>query len=178
MNGSLGYEKIVKVSNVGKRFALKISVIFSYIALGIIILLATLNNVNNALPIFITGALVLFGVVKLTWKYLYLEYEYSFSCGTLCVSKIYGKRTRKQIIEADIKSLIMIAPATQENIEKAEHLDAEERVMAVSDENAENIWIALSGDINEKRTLVFFEADERSLGILKLGNPYAFSKKI
>jgi len=172
------YERVVKASNTGKRFALTVSVILSYIAVGLIFLLAALSDLNNALPIAAIGALITFGIVKLTWKYLRLEYEYSFSYGTLCVAKIYGKRTRKQLVEADIKSLVMVAPATQENIDKAERLEAEERVIAVSSESAENIWLALTGDKDEKRVLVFFDADERSLGILKSLNPYAFSKMI
>ena len=141
-------------------------------------LLAALSNLSNALPIVAIGVLIILGLIKLMWKYLCLEYEYSFSYGVLCVSKIYGKRKRKQIVEADIKSLIMIAPATQENIAKAEHLEAEERVISVSSEKAENIWLVLTGDKDEKRVLVFFEADERSLAILKSVNPYAFSKRI
>ena len=178
MNGSLSYEKVVRVRSAGKHLALKISVILAYIAVGVTFLVAALSNLKNALPITVIGALVTFTLIKITWKYLQLEYEYSFSYGTLCIAKIYGKRARKQVAEADIKSLIMIAQATQENIEKAERLDAEARVLAVSSEGAENIWLVLTGDKDEKRTMVFFEADERSLSILKSVNPHVFSKKI
>lgn len=178
MNSTQTYEKIVKADNTGKRLALKISVILSYIALAVIFLLFALNNPSFLVVILAMGALVVFGVIKFTWKYLQLEYEYSFSYGTLSVSKIYGKRTRRQVAEGEIKSLLMVAPATEENIEKAERLEAEERVLAVSSERAENIWLALTGDKDEKRVLIFFEADERSLGILKSVNPYAFSKRI
>ena len=178
MNSSQTYEKIVKAADTGKRLALKISAILSYTVLAVIFLLVALNNLSFMVVILAMGALVTLGVVKVTWKYLQLEYEYSFSYGTLCIAKIYGKRTRKQIVEADIKSLVMIAPATDENIEKAERLEAEERLVAVSSNSADNIWLALTGDKDEKRVLIFFEADERALGILKSLNPYAFSKRI
>ena len=81
-------------------------------------------------------------------------------------------------LSADIKSLTMIAPATQENIAKAEHFEPDARVYAISSEAAENIWLALTGDKDEDRVLIFFESDERSLDLLKSVNPYAFSKKI
>lgn len=178
MNNAQSYEKIVKASVTGKRLALRISVILSYLALAVVFLLFALNNLNFFAVILVMGAIVIFGVVRFTWKYLQLEFEYSFSYGVLSVAKIYGKRTRRQVAEGEIKSLLMIAPATEENIASADRLEPEERVIAVSSESAENIWLALTGDKDEKRVLIFFEADERSLGILRAANPYAFSKKI
>ena len=178
MNSSLSYERVVKARNTGKRLAVKISVILAYVIVAVLFLIAAVSNLKNVLPILAIGALVTFALIKITWKYLQLEFEYSFSYGTLCISKIYGKSTRRQMVEADIKSLLMVAPATKENIDKAERLEAEDRIIAVSSEAAENIWLALTGDKDERRLLVFFEADERSLSILKAVNPYAFSKRV
>ena len=178
MNSSRTYEKVVKVSSTGKRLALKVSVILAYIAFAAVWAVVALNNLDILVVAAVAGALLTFGIIKLTWKYLQLEYEYSFSYGELGVAKIYGKRKRKQIVSADIKSLTMIAPATQENIAKAEHFEPDARVYAISSEAAENIWLALTGDKDEDRVLIFFESDERSLDLLKSVNPYAFSKKI
>ena len=178
MNNLGTYEKIVKASLTGKRLAVRIAAILLYAIIAVAFLIAALINFNIFAVIALVGALVTVGLIKLTWKYLQLEYEYSFSYGTLSVAKIYGKRTRRQVAEADIKSLIMIVPATKENIARAEHLEAEGRVIAVSSESADNIWLVLTGDKNEKRVIIFFEADERSLAILKSTNPYAFSKSI
>lgn len=178
MNSAESYEKIVKAALTGKRLAVRISAILSYIAIAVVFLLVALNNISFFAVIIAMGALVIFGIVKFTWKYLQLEFEYSFSYGTLSIAKIYGKSTRRQLVEADMKSLLLIAPATEENIDRAELLEPDERVIAVSSESADDIWLALTGDKDEKRVLIFFEADERSLGILRTANPYVFSKKI
>ena len=77
----------------------------------------------------------------------------------------------------DIKTLTMIAPATKENIAKAEHFRPDACIYAVSHDGAEDIWLILTGDEDKKRFLLFFEADERSLDILKSSNMVAFSKK-
>ena len=178
MNNLQTYERIVKAANTRKRVAIKISLILSYLLFFSLWLIFALNNPNIFIPIIIAGALSTFGAFRISWKYIQIEYEYSFCYGDMNVSKIYGKRKRKALAHADIKSLLFIAPATQENINKAEKLEIEERIIAVSSEEADNIWLAVTGDKDEKRLMMFFEADERSLALLKSVNPYAFSKRI
>ena len=43
---------------------------------------------------------------------------------------------------------------------------------------AENIWLLVTGEENEPRILIFMEADDRALSILKSNAPFAFTKKI
>ena len=94
------------------------------------------------------------------------------------IAKIYGKKKRKLLIETEIKTLLAIAPATDENIADAERrFEIEDRIVAVSNEQAENIWFVLTGGKDEKRILIFFEADDRSLTMLKSINPYSFVKR-
>jgi hypothetical protein len=176
MNSTQTYEKIVKVKNTGKHLAKKISLIMSYVLLFSVWLAAALRNIGNKsfVLILLAGALVTFSVIILTWKYTQLEYEYSFWYGHLSIAKIYGKKKRKTIIDTDVKDLLIIAPATDEYIAKAEHFDLRSRVIAVSDENADNIWLTVTGGEDEHRILIFFEADERSLTMLKNTNPISF----
>ncbi len=178
MNTSQSYEKVVKLSNKGKPLIKKISAVMSYALIFVIWLVIGLNNPNIMAPALVFGALLTLVVVLITWKYLCVEYEYSFSYGTLGVAKIYAKKKRKLLIETEMRDLLIIAPATEEYIRKAEHFEIEKRIIAVSSENADNIWLVVSGGKDERRVLVFFEADERSLAILKSANPYVFIKKI
>lgn len=176
-NGTSFYERIIKVPNRGKHLAKKISLAMSYLLLFSIFVVAALNNIKSALPLLVVGALLTFAVAAVSWKYLQLEYEYSFSYGVISVSKIYGKKKRKTLVSAEIKELMLVAPATDESIKRAEGMEIDERVIAVSSEEAENIWLLLTGGKDKKRTLLFFEADERSLAILKGINPFVFSKR-
>ncbi len=176
MNGSERYEKIVKVSIKGRQLAKLISAVMAYVLLFALWLMAAINNSSKFIYIIAAGLLCVAIVVLLTWKYLFLEYEYSFFCGIMSVAKIYGKRKRKELFSTNIKDLLIIASANDENINRAEQFKIEDRIVAVSDERADDIWLAVSGGKDEKRVLVFFEADERSLAALKKINPYSFVK--
>ena len=179
MNSSQTYEKVVKVKNSGKHIAKKISYVLMYALYFSVWALVALNNLksNAFLLILAAGALTTFAIVIVTWKYLQVEYEYSFWYGRMSVAKIYGKKKRKALVDTDIKDLLIIAPATDEYIAKAEHYDIEKRVVAVSSENEEDIWLAVTGGDDERRVLIFFEADERSLTMLKSLNPISFIRK-
>ena len=178
MNGNQTYEKIVKVSYRGKHLAKTVSLIMSYALFFSVWLISALNSGNRASLILVAGMLCTLLIVLVTWKYIRLEYEYSFWYGRIEIAKIYGKKKRKQLIETEIKTLLTVAPATNENIAEAERrFEIDDRLVAVSSEQAENIWFALTGGKDEKRILIFFEADERCLSMLKSINPYSFSKR-
>ncbi len=171
------YEKIVKVKNSGKHLVLRISLAMSYLLFFFVWFLSAMQNKELLVPIIVAGALCTLTLALLTWKYVQLEYEYAIWYGRLSVSKIYGKKKRQTVLECDIKKLIMIAPATEENIKRAEHLEPERRIVGVSGEVADNAWLAVTDEQDEKRALIFFEADERMLTILKNANMIAFVRK-
>lgn len=170
------YEKIVKVKSARQR-AIMISVILAYVLyLSIWVFIGILNPASSIL-IFLCGILSCVLIIVITWKYLFLEYEYCFCQGQLTVSKIYGKRTRKLIAEADLKSLLCINTATNENITQAERYEPEKRIIAVSNEYAEGIWLLVTGEEDAPRLMIFIEADDRIISILKTSAPHIFPKK-
>lgn len=177
MNNSQTYEKIVKVKNTGRALAKKISAIMGYCLFLSFWITAAVFNATRLIPLLTLGALSTCIIVLLTWKYLRLEYEYSFWYGRMGIAKIYGKCKRKALIETEIRDLLIIAPATEENISRTQRFDIEDRIAAVSCESADDIWLAVTGGKDERRILIFFEADERSLSILKTFNPHVFLKK-
>ena len=170
------YEKIVKVKS-AKRTAMFISAILLYTLYIAVWVFAGILNPERSILIFIGGILSCLLIVLISWKYLFLEYEYSFCQGTLSIAKIYGKRKRKSLIETDLSKLILVASATEENIQKADNLQPEKRIISVSNEYAEDIWLLVTGEENEPRILIFIEADERALSILKSNAPLAFTKR-
>ena len=170
------YEKIVKVKN-AKQTAKLISGILLYILFLSIWAFIGILNPENSMLIFAAGILSSLLLILISWKYLFLEYEYSFCQSTLTIAKIYGKRKRKAIIDVNLQKLAFIAAATDDNIQKAEHLNPEQRIISVSSEYAENIWLLVTGEENEPRILIFIEADEHTLSILKSNAPFAFTKK-
>lgn len=170
------YEKIVKVKN-AKQVAKLISAILLYVLYLLIWFFVGIYNPKSSILIFTAGILSCLLIILITWKYFFLEYEYSFCQGILTVSKIYGKRKRKSLIDVDLRHLVLVAPATDENISRADNLKPESRIISVSNEYADNIWLMVTGEENEPRILIFIEADERSLEILKSNAPFAFTRK-
>ena len=170
------YEKIVKVKN-AKQKAKLISAILLYMLYLLIWIFIGIFNPAQSLLIFACGILSCLLIIFTTWKYFFVEFEYSFCQNILTVSKIYGKRKRKLLFETDTQKLALATPATDANIEKAERLNPKKRIIAVSNEYAENIWALVTGVENEPRILLFIEADDRALSILKSNAPFAFSKK-
>ena len=170
------YEKIVKVKN-AKQTAKLVSTVIAYVIYLAVWVLAGILNPESSILIFIGGVLSCALIVFISFKYLFVEYEYSFCFSSLSVAKIYGKRTRKSLIHTEMSDLLIIAPATDENIQKAERFEPERRIIAVSSERADDIWLCVTGGKDEPRVLIFFEADERSLSILRSAAPYVFVKK-
>ena len=177
MNSSQTYEKIVKKAFTGKHLAKTVTLILSYALFFAVWLLVALNQPKDLILILVAGALTTFFFVMITIKYIRLEYEYSFWYGRMGIAKIYAKKKRKAVIETEIKDLLIIAPATEENIARAERFETEKRIVAVSDESADEIWLVVTGGQDERRVMIFFEADERSLAMLKSLNPHVFIKK-
>lgn len=169
------YEKIVKVKN-ARQYAKLISGIMVYALYLAVWIYAGILNPERSILIFLGGLLSCALIIFLTVKYFFLEYEYSFFHSTLSVAKIYGKRKRKSLIDTDMTELVFIAPATEENIAKADSLEPERRIISVSSERAENIWLCVTGGEDEPRVLIFMEADERLLSILKTCAPHSFAK--
>ena len=170
------YEKIVKQKN--RKQPLKIIfAIMLYVIFFITWLLFGLLNLNFATFIWVLGALFTLILVLLTWKYLFVEFEYNFCMSTLTVSKIYGKRKRKVLIEFDVSKCVIIAPATEESIDKAERFEPRKRIISVSNEDAPDIWLLLTNDEDADQYMVFIESDMRISTILKTVAPHIISKR-
>ena len=171
------YEKIVKVKN-AKQKAILISAILAYVLYLSVWIFVGILNPEKSILIFLFGGLSCALIVGITWKYLFVEYEYCFCQGQLTISKIYGKKSRKHLADTNMQKLLFIAPATDETIKQSERYEPEKRLIAVSSEYADNIWLLVTGEEDETRLLIFIEADERALSILKSSAPHIFPKKI
>lgn len=170
------YEKIVKVRG-AKQIAKRIIGIMLYVLYLSVWATAGIFNPERSILIFIAGILSCALIILITKKYLSVEYEYCFCQSTLTITRIYGKSKRRTLIEIDMPKLALICPASDEGIQKAEHLKPERRIISVSSEYASDIYLLVTGEENEPRILVFIEADERALTILKSCAPFVFSKK-
>ena len=129
------------------------------------------------LPLIALIPLTLWILVFFTWKYVQVEYEYSFFSGKLTVSRILGNRTRKRITEVYIRDLSAVFPYEDANVSRAEQFAADETFFAASSMEAENLYIALWQDTESgKRRMLCFEVNEKALKILRYYNASAMAK--
>ena len=154
----------------------KLLFIVGYVAYGAIIL-ALGATTKLFLPLMCFIPLSLWIIVWLTWRFTQVEYEYSFFSGELTVNRILGNRTRKTMTKVRIQQLSAVFPATELNQSKVEAFGVQNTIMAVSEANAEGIWIALWEDAESgKRMALYFEPNEKSIKILKYYNAAAMAK--
>ena len=126
-------------------------------------------------PLLIVLAVLLTVIlVMLTHKYLHVEFEYSFVGGELTVSKIYGKKKRKQLITHSLRDALLIAPATEEHLE---HVDGK-LISALSTPDAEDallLWLDVS---KAERVVLLIESDERTIALCRRAAPAACSREL
>ena len=177
MNSNQTYEKVVRKENEKKQRTNKMLALTGYSLFFAIWLAIGLFNLDILVPLAVTGMLCTVALILLSWKYLDVEYEYALWYGSFEVAKIYSKKSRKTLLSAETKELLLIAPATEEYISKAKHFEIDKEVNATSAESDDS-WILVTGGKDEPRILVYFEADERLLGMLRAANPSVFVRKI
>ena len=145
--------------------------------------LAIIGYVVYALGVFIFGASTEFMVYLLalvplstwmlvffTWRYVAVEYEYSFVSGTMTLSKILGGRARKRVLDIRIKELHTIAPYDGDYIKKAEEFQPEKSYDFVSSMQSPDVYYALFETPEGRRGIIYFEATKAALKILRYYN--------
>lgn len=171
------YEKIVKQKTPRAKLKIILSIVLYLLYLFVWAIIGLLNLAQA--PLFFTlGILSCLIIVLISWKYLFIEYEYSFCMSTMTVSKIFGKRKRKTLAQINLSKCLIIAPATEQSIEKAEQFKPEKRIVAISNRSAENIWLILSDDKEDNQYLIFIESEPRIASIFQTFAPHIVTKKI
>ena len=169
------YEKLIRQRATGRECIPRLVLLLSYVAwLCLCVLILTRLKFSAALVVLLLALTVV--LILVTWKYVQIEYEYSIYGGSFFLAKIYGKKKRKELLEIDLKHAKLIAPRTEEYLEKANAMNPQEIVWAVSSPKSEDLWMIVY-PINEKQnSLLFFEADERAIALLRKENPRATAR--
>lgn len=134
--------------------------------------LATKEFIVAGVLIPITLGLLIF----ITWRYTSVEYEYTVVSNTMTVSVIYGKKSRKRILEIPLRDAVLIALLDDDTEEQAEKFSPHGVVPACSDINNENIYVILYEQDGE-RNVVYLDMTNEMLKCLKRINPSACIKK-
>lgn len=109
-------------------------------------------------------------LIWFTWRYVSVEYEYSFVSGTMTLNHILGGRNRKKVVDIRIKNAVAIAPYDGEYIKTAEQYAPEKTYDFCSSMQSPDLYFLLFETDNARRGIVYFEATKEALRILRYYN--------
>lgn len=114
--------------------------------------------------------LAFLGVVLYFWKLFNVELEYSLTSGLMTFSRIYGGQKRKKVLDVFVKDMREIAPVTDGTMEHLRAIGVEKDYLFASSSSADDMYYA-TFDHEGKLSVVYFEATEKTLKILRFYNP-------
>lgn len=172
METHASYERVIPQKSLNR----KIVALCGYVIFAIIGIYFALSSAN----IYVAALAIVaeFILIMLTKKYICVEIEYSFVGGIFTVSKIFGKRSRKTIVEIELSSCILIDHATDEVLARVRSMNTSDSFIDVSVNNADGDVLVALWEVDKKREAILFNADERTLKILYRVNAQSCSQAI
>ena len=134
------YERLFAPKTEGKLLLKKILFLFLYVSWACVWTVVMLRRGISA-PMLILIPLTTAVLVWLTWPLTQIEMEYTLAAGTFYLARVYGKKKRKELVEADLSTALLIAPNNEENQKKAEALSPADVLWAASSSTAEIMWM-------------------------------------
>ena len=172
MNEFQTHEVTIHQKVYGEWLVARILLVFFYVVFVIGMLVAGLLT-KIFVPLLAFIPIALWFIIFITWRYTDVDYEYSMTSGFLSFSKIFGSRSRKQMFEAQIKSMTLIAPYTKEHMGKIREYAPKVRYTALSSQPSDKACFALFENAKGEKSIFIFEADDRTVSILRFYNPSA-----
>ena len=167
--GSPSYtERLVKVKADKKFAALRVLAVAVAVAAAVVFCVFLYSLAELCLAWIAVVAAFCYMALTFTKR----EFEYIVCDGNLEISCIYGKRVRRKVFDADIKSAYKISRFDEFNRENSSrNLDS---LLFACDKDDENAYIAMFHDDKSKKCGVLLSCDEKMLKSLKFYNKSAF----
>lgn len=156
-----GYcEYMTPAETTAKSIAAKIFIIAFSVILSAAMLFVTLKTIP------VVSFMLLAAIIFMTWfifQFTKAEYEYSVAGGIFTLSKIYGERTRKDILEFKMSDITLINPAENapaEKLSKAEitcRKNADSRLFIAYSDGSEERYIVISAPTKTISCLKFYK---------------------
>lgn len=168
-------EYFIKQKNEGKVLLKKTGLVFLYIFSAVSLILATFMYASPAvfIPLIIFIIALTAIAAFITWRFVCIEYEVIIGGGDIIFSVIYGKKTRKQLCSINIKDISEIGEYDDAAYEKINRISLQKNYICVSSLSAPRIYYALF-DEDKDKCIIYFEATDKAIEILKKHNSSAF----
>ncbi len=127
--------------------------------------------VSMRIPMLIALLPVLTWIITFfTWRYVSIEYEYYILDGEFKLIEVYGSKSMREMCRVRISAMEVIAPYRGSGKHKADSFNEADRICGVSTMDTPDIYYAIFTDAEGKKRVVFFEATEKTLKVIKYYN--------
>lgn len=167
-------EYVVKPEMTAKTKLLRVFLICAYTLFSTVYLWIFWLNFR-ALALLIMLPFLLFAIVKLTWRFTSVEYEFLIEAGELTVAVIYGGATRRVRCRIELPKATLIA---QYDIERARMLDRgdiENVKRFTARDNSDSAYVCIYPEKKgSKKSALIFDTTPEAQRIMRICNPHAF----
>ncbi len=119
---------------------------------------------------------IMYAIIRITWKFTVIEYEYAIEAGELTVALIYNGAKRKVKVRASIPEMTLIAPYDAKSKHTLEKSDIDEVKYYIESKESERAYVCIYPDKKRgKKRAVVIETTPEALRILRLCNSTAFT---
>lgn len=170
------YEYVVAQRKEGKWIVRRVAFVALYVLyiLGLLLVVVAVPVGALMAPLLCFIPVTTWMLIFFTWRYVNVEYEYTIVSGRLTFCKIYGHRTRREMLQLMLRDCHLIAPAgVREYDEKLELYAPERTFSALSSADTPDRYFATFENADGERCVFFFEATERTLKYCRLYNQAA-----
>ena len=168
------YEKLIRKKQNGKTLFLRIlTVAVTVLICGAGLLWSV--TAKNPLPILVLLPLSLVFAFRFVWARLSVEYEITVTSELFSIATIYGKRSRRTLLECDITDIQILAPDTQEHRARVERLKPEAEYTVKEDASVADGYLLVFEEEKNKTVLVRLDSDEELMRRVRFRKPSAVS---
>lgn len=155
----------VKKKPEGKYKLFRILMVTGYVvfALAYFLFFTTMN----ILPIIALLPVLTWILVFFTWRFVSIEYEYYILDGEFKLIEVYGSKNMRELCRVRISAMDSVAPYRGENKARADAFDEKDCIYGVSSMDNPDIYYAIFKDESGASRVLFFEATEKTLKVIK-----------
>lgn len=175
MNEFESYEYVIKPPRDGKNRMLRVGLVALYVLFVIAWLFFGLIT-RILVPLLALIPLSLWMLVFATWRFVNVEYEYVVESGLITFIKIYGGKSRKRILQFDIRDAERILPLGDGETSRALDGFDPQKEYFFADASDPETYVALCCDEDNVRLAITFTADSRIMRMIKLYNSSALKR--
>ena len=117
-------------------------------------------------------------LVFFTWRYVNVEYEYLVESGIITFSKIFGSRSRRRVLQFDLRDAERILPLCEQGTQRAlDDFEPSKEYSFESTAEDPDSLVALCVDEDGNRIAISFTAASRLHKLIRLYNSAAIADR-